>query len=170
MRLQIRPREEIQKHDWYLVSETDEYGLETVVQADSFLQADNNTKIVAVCFQRNEPVYLMGRDARLYYHIGSDDIINQFFPMDDFLRWKNGQALAFSSPTPSREYWPSFPEGWRYCRCHGDAFILIVDEIAMGFDDAVIAGRYGDTYHILRSFPRVIEQTLILSGKESVSI
>jgi len=36
VRLKIRPREEIQKHDWYIYDERD--GLAPVVQADSLLQ------------------------------------------------------------------------------------------------------------------------------------
>ena len=165
MKLKIRPRDEIQEHDWYLYDERDGDGLVPAVQADSLLQAGEGTRIVAACIQRDEPVYLMDQDARLYFHAGSDDILNQYCPVDEFLGWKSSRALALTSPTPSREYWPPFPDGWRYRRCYGDAYILIADEIAWGFDSAVTAGGYVYDYHVRIGFPRVIEKGLIFSGK-----
>ena len=87
--------------------------------------------------------------------------------MDEFLMWKGGWNLAMSSLTPSREYWPPFPDGWRHCRCYGDAYILVAEEIAREFGDAVTAGGYANSYGILRSFPRIIEQALILLEKEN---
>ena len=162
MSLSFRPREEIQKYDWELYDELEGYGLPRTVRADSLLQKGSSTRIVAVCLQRNEPVYLMDNEAWLYYYHGFDDIINQYFPMDEFLMWRGGWNLAMSSPTPSKEHWPPFPDGWRYCRCYGDAYIMVAEEIAKKFDDAVTAGGYVHSYGILRSFPRIIEQALIL--------
>ena len=167
MLLSFRSGEEIRKHDWELYNELDEHGLPRTVRADSLLQAGGDTQIVSVCLQRNEPVYLMDPKARLYYYNGFDDIINQYLPMDEFLMWKGGWNLAMSSLTPSREYWPPFPDGWRHCRCYGDAYILVAEEIARAFGGAVTAGGYAHSYGILRSFPRIIEQALVLLGKEN---
>ena len=165
--LSFRPREEFQKlgYDWELYNELDENGPQRTVRADSLLQASCDTRIVAVCLQQHEPVYLMDHDARLYYYHGSDDIVNQFFPMEEFLMWKGGWNMAMRSLTPSKEYWPPFPDGWRHCRCYGDAFILVAEEIAKAFEDAVTAGRYLNSYEILCSFPRIVEQALILTEK-----
>jgi hypothetical protein len=167
--LSFRPREEIPKHgyDWELYDELDEYGLPRIVRADSLLQAGGGTRIAATCLQKHEPVYLMDHDARLYYYHGFDDIINQYFPMDEFLMWKGGWNMAMCSLTPSKEYWPPFPDGWRHCRCHGEGYILVAEEIARQFEKAVTAGGYLNSYEILRNFPRIIEQALILSEKEN---
>ena len=165
--LSFSPREEIQRsgYDWEL-NELDDHGLQRAVRAGSLLQAGCETRIVAVCLQKHEPVYLMDHDARLYYYHGFDDIIDQYFPMEEFLTWKGGLEMAMRSLTPSKEYWPPFPDGWRHCRCHGDAFILIAEEIAEAFKDAVTAGKYMNTYEVLRDFPKIIEQALIISEKE----
>ena len=165
--LSFSPREEIQKpgYDWEL-NVLDEYGLQRTVRADSLLQAGCGTRIVAVCLQKHEPVYLMDHNARLYYYHGFDDIINQYFPMDEFLTWKGGWEMAIRSLTPSKEYWPPFPAGWRHCRCHGDAFIMVAEEIAEAFKYAVTAGRFLNSYEILRGFPMIIERALILSEAE----
>ena len=166
--LSFSPREEIQRsgYDWEL-NELDDHGLQRAVRAGSLLQAGCETRIVAVCLQKHEPVYLMDHDARLYYYHGfDDDIINQYFPMEEFLTWKGGLEMAMRSLTPSKEYWPPFPDGWRHCRCYGDAFILVAEEIAEAFKDAVTAGKYMNSYEVLRDFPRIIEQALIFSEKE----
>ncbi len=165
--LSFSPREEIQKpgYDWEL-NELDDYGLQRAVRAGSLLQAGCETRIVAVCLQKHEPVYLMDHDARLYYYHGFDDIINQYFPMDEFLTWKGGWEMAMRSLTPSKEYWPPFPDGWRRYRCYGDAYILVAEEIVTDFVNAVHAGEYLNSYEIRCSFPRIIEQALIISEKE----
>ena len=165
--LSFSPREEIQRsgYDWEF-NELDEYGLQRTVRADSLLQAGCETRIVAVCLQKHEPVYLMDHDARLYYYHGFDDIINQYFPMEEFLTWKGGLEMAMRSLTPSKEYWLPFPDGWRRYRCYGDAYILVAEEIVTDFVNAVHAGEYLNSYEIRCSFPRIIEQALIFSEKE----
>ena len=107
----------------------------------------------------------MDHDAGLYHYNGFDDIINQYFPSDVFLMWKGGWNMAMCSLTPSWEYSPPFPDGWRHRRCYGDAHIQAAEEIARLFDDAESAGRYLKSYEIFRIFPSIYKLTLILSEK-----
>ena len=96
MGIMIRLHEEIEKYDWHL-DDTDENGLcRLVVPAVNICLAMVTTKIVALCFDDHAPVhYLMDDNYRLYYCTRNERIIEQFFPMQEYLKWKHSSFPGF---------------------------------------------------------------------------
>lgn len=154
--ISIRPREEIEKYDWSL-NETDESGFfGLVVPAVDLHQAKGDTEIVAVCLDTHEPVfYLMGSDFGLYYCHWSDEIVEQFFPMQDYRRWKNSWKWGFDFLAEE-----PFPVGWRYFQgVFSDIHFIISESLCEEFERVKEGKGPWDVY---RDFPRLIEHALLL--------
>ena len=151
----IRPSEEMEEFDW-IIDETDDEGYRVVVQAVP-LHECRSAEIVAVYIDRSCPVnYLMDSDGILYYVGKSSRVMDLYFPMTDYLKWRNSWTMVF--PFLARE---PFPVGWRYYQgIISTVCIIVSDTIWKEFMEAC-SGR--EPYReIICAFPRVIEQALRL--------
>ena len=140
--------------DWILPNERDYDGSPLVVHAVDIIHV-TETEIIAACFQKGRPVYLMSSDCKLYYHHRADEILEQFIPIHQFHVWKNSwdKCRIFRASE-------LFPEGWHYYGCYHDEFIIVKDPYWKDFQ--TIANSYESPYHALLSFPRIIEKVLNL--------
>lgn len=116
--------------------------------------------IVAVWLDAHwKPIYLVGLDGELYYHHDIDEILEQHFPAEDFLRWRNSWEYPnwpFTATVP-------FPEGWRYIQCYpqtSNNFILVRKEMWKCFSDVVTGHAYKNTYDISCDFPFLVDEAL----------
>ena len=155
MGISIRSNEEVQDFDWVL-DETDESGFfQLAVPAVDIHQA-GNPEIVAVCLQERYPVYyLMDADCRLYYSHWSDRFVEQFFPIEAYLRWRNSWkwGIFFLAEKP-------FPDGWCYFQgIFSDIHFVVTEGLRDEFRQAKAEK---EPYDVYRGFPRVIEKALLL--------
>ena len=140
--------------DWLLPDERDEDGSPLVVKAVDIIHM-TETEIIAACFQKGQPIYLMSSDCKLFYHHRADDILEQFIPIHQFQVWKNSwdRYRIFRASQ-------QFPKGWHYYDCFHDEFIIVLDSYWKDF--RTIAISYNSPVHVLLSFPRIIEKVLNL--------
>ena len=93
----IRPSEEMEEYDWHL-DETDDEGYRVVVRADP-LHECRSAEIVAVYIDRSCPVnYLMDLDGILYFVGKSSRVMDLYFPMTDYLKWRNSCRIPIYLP------------------------------------------------------------------------
>lgn len=116
--------------------------------------------IVAVWLDASRrPIYLVSRNRELYYHHSFDEILEQHFPAQDYLRWRNSWEYP-DMPFTARE---PFPEGWRYMQCYphiSKTFILIREDLWNAFSEVMAEHVYRYSYHVSCDFPVLMDNTL----------
>lgn len=116
--------------------------------------------IVAVWLDAHrKPIYLVSMDDEQYYHLDFDEILEQHFPAQEFLRWRNSWEypdMPFTATEP-------FPERWRYMWCYPHTcmnFILIRNDLWEAYEAVVTEHTYKYSYDVSCDFPFLVDEAL----------
>ena len=147
------------RYDWHLMSPK-EGSYDCLVVSATNLVRSPGADIVAVWLDAyKKPIYLVSRNRELYYHDGFDEILEQYFPARDFLRWRNSWEytdMPFTAMEP-------FPEGWQYLQCYphiSKTFILIREDLWNTFSEVLAEHDYKYFYHVSCDFPVLMDKIL----------